>query len=331
MKIVEHLYLEKCKILCEKLSLIFIGFRKNQNNKRNDRNFVIMHCIKHGHIWSTTNIGNFIHRQKNPCPLCVKELKRETNRKPLETVIEEIGTACKRTNNTFVGWEYSYENNLSMVKIRCNKHGTEFSNVLSSFLIYDCTGCSDCQADKMRVSAEKNNQKHIDKFLEATNYPEGTTFERSPRKTPAGVMNYWFVNCGACKKTSECFIGTLKAGSRPPCGCPNVYSKRYLYLLDLGDYVKYGITKDPRIRVSTLENKNKIKIKILRIYDFGDETFKCQQTESLIKKRLKEMPIKRASKRVIPDGHTESHDIKYLPVLESLLGEIEMPPYSVGL
>lgn len=216
---------------------------------------------------------------------------------------------CKRKCNEigieFKGFAGEFKGVNTKCVLSCVKHG-EWVNYNINSLVNLGAGCGKCRY------IEEDLQ--IQGFYDAYNYPEGTTFSKSDRKSKQGASSYWRVVCGDCEQPYDSTVERIKRGS---LGCSCSYNNpKYSYLSGIYDNelliaVKFGVTKHPDNRNYMQNRKTCYNIKLLYSWSF-QKSDDCRSAERICKQELTCGIIPRTD---MPDGFTETtyiYNIDYI-------------------
>ena len=209
---------------------------------------VLIHCPEHGMFEQTPNS----HLNSSGCPVCADKSKAHTSELFTEKARKVHGDNYDYSK---VVYQHSHVN----VKIICQTHGA-FQQKPYNHLYGK--GCPDCADDSQRYTKElfieKANSVHGDRYdYSKVVYrnsqtkvkmicPEHGEFKQRPNKHLCGK------GCPGCAKS--CFDRT-KSG--------------FLYVLrsDCGQYMKIGITHNPKQRHTQLEKATPFSFKCIELIE----------------------------------------------------------------
>lgn len=258
-------------------------------------------CKLHGEFLQTPNK----HLLGSGCPLCAKDSCRGN-------IESFISRAVKMHGDKYDYRNAIYLNTKTKVKIICNKHSHEFEQ-LPHLHLSGNGGCPLCLKEFKRKQVLSNIEEFIMKAKKV--HPDNeydysnTIYVQAKYK----VEIY-------CKVCSEYFVQSATSHLNGS-GCPNHAKAGFnnikpgsLYLVvwnkDNLSFLKYGITNlDVNGRVSYQRRYTKYVPRILYEFKSSDGRF-IRELESEIKKLV---GTKFVTKNTMPDGYTETTQVKNLP------------------
>lgn len=111
-----------------------------------------------------------------------------------------------------------------------------------------------------------------------------------------------------CQKHGD-FITNFDRLYHKGCGCPECAGKNqkfsYIHLIEGEQGFKFGISKDPKYRISKMNSMNRAKAKNIGVWEFSSAE-KCKKAEKECKKRVVTGFI---SKEYMKDGWTETASV----------------------
>ena len=232
-------------------NLDIIGW--SDESKFGARCMALARCLTCSFEWES--IADNLYRGKG-CPCCAK-IKRPKSRLTPET--KRIDQVNSIGGIEFLGWVDGYKNNHSIVSVKCSIDGTVWSASLSSILSgAGCTCCSIKSRSKKRrlSSAECNDRLESIPNIEFLRWEDGCyENSRSKVRVMCSIHKIEWVSkfsdivyrrhgCASCAKTG---YDPSKTG--------------YLYALrsECGQYVKVGISNNPRERHKQLKRDTPFK------------------------------------------------------------------------
>lgn len=207
---------------------------------------------------------------------------------------------------SFKSWAEPFTGVNTRCVFECSEHGIWDTTLLSS-VFYRGAGCKICSYDNTRKANSKSDSEWINQFKASGFYKEGTKFQRIANSSVKGkkVAN-WEVTCPDCHISWLSLPGNLVRGNIG-CNCSN-FRQDYAYILAVADSnktplgLKFGITFNPKNRLSQLIGKNSVDIQVLDFWKFPN-TQLCRKAESICKTELTTHVI---CKVLMPDGWTET-------------------------
>lgn len=142
-------------------------------------------------------------------------------------------------------------------------------------------------------------------FIEKGGFPEGTIFKRSEKINKNGDKIYWEVYCPICSKSGISTATRLLRG-RYCCDC-GVRNQRYAYINLLYDgglciAIKFGITNNPKTRLSQHKKATSYKVENYGVWEFPNKS-SCLKAETECRN---ELDCNILSKNELPLGYTET-------------------------
>lgn len=228
----------------------------------------------------------------------------------------QILPMCSNTGIRFIGWVDNYSGNKSRIILGCNNDNhLNWESSVNNFVSGRGYGCPDCgiqkRADMARHDATKIASEG--KVIHGEKY-DYTYFTYVCSRTPSSIL------CNRCKNP---FNQSYDNHINKKKGCPSCaetgYSRDkagYFYIQSLDDtYIKFGITNisaDSRLRKQSSVSIYHHEVIYEWFYDNGHTP---PDMETLVKKNFK---TKVCSKDNMPEGYTETCDIKDLPKILDL-------------
>lgn len=339
MKISKKTWIDRCVKKSEEKGLVFRGFSED-GLRISGKSKCILYCPKHDHEWDTTNITNHIYRDNSSCSFCAIERRSDAFTKPEEPYKVVVKSVCAQYNSSFLGWSEAYKGSNTKIKQRCLVHPEQvWEDTVARSLVSGkniTSGCPSCHKEQYELSIKENEAKHVEQFMATGSFPEGYTFKKSPRKTKAGVRNYWCCTCpicsydqyvqnGECSGVFESFTGTLKSGSLP-CRCSygtlGYYenrkdSKDFLYVLEFHNdderFLKIGRSFYPEYRIKALSKNYQISV-LKFLEDSHENVYTLEQKLHKLFRNFRYKPL-------IPFGGSVLECFEY-QILEDVLKEI---------
>lgn len=199
----------------------------------------------------------------------------------------------------------------------CQKHGEWSTTTFSSFT--KGTGCTGCQADFISALRIKPDNVMIDSFFKSGKYPEGTIFKRSERKNKRGHQAYWEIYCPICQTKAVAHYGSLQKGIIS-CNC-KLKDQVYCYLGVISDNgnpiaLKFGITRNFKVRQSSTIKKTKYEYKIVKVWQFMS-----REDTRLAEKTLKSMLVTGVINKTDMVGYTETTYLSNIEIIEKVYEE----------
>lgn len=217
--------------------------------------------------------------------------------------IAEVKERCSKFEIEFIG-EYIDARTKSTFKCVCgNIWNTKPSH------IFDGVGCPKCSklaaAEKLKSSKKKVNESLNEREIELIgDYINGKT--KTTFKCVCG--NIWMSTPGNILKGQGC----------PSCAEYGFKLNKpaWIYVIDFGEFIKYGITNNIKVRLGKLKQSNgKYFVVITKMYETGSMAFNMEQ-------RIKqELGGKFVTKDILPDGWTETLPKDNLEMLINLINE----------
>lgn len=271
-----------------------------------------LHCKKHNFQWSSTTIKDFLNG--TGCPICGREIVTNSRRLNDEDSIKLFRSIGYKEDVVFKRIKDIYGNDTVEWEVFCpscdkdifSKHGVSngvfrsTTAMISDRIICRCS-------KKHNLTKEENliKVKDIMKALNSTDVLLGYVGEYIGTTSTIERRCIWHGNYTT--KMSN-FFSSLN-------GCPQCSNQiqNFAYINGVFDKdrlvcLKFGITKQPSKRYKQQSINTNFSITPLSIYKFSS-IVNCKKAEKQVKL---ELPSRFLSKNDLPDGYTETCDIKYL-------------------
>ena len=198
----------------------------------------VIGCVKDGYEWSST-VSNLVNGGQG-CQKCAGN-----GRRTAEERTEQIN---KLENIEFISWVDGYKNAFSKVNVKCEIDGFVWSPTVND-LVHGGHGCPQCAGLRRWAAEERiehiNNIENIEFVSWVGSYKN--------QKSKANVR---------CKVDGFIWMASVNSIVHTGSGCPQCSNHGYdsskegfLYALrsECGQYVKIGISNDPKRRHKELE------------------------------------------------------------------------------
>ena len=208
----------------------------------------VARCVKDGFEWSST-VSNLIGLG-NGCPHCAGNRRWTSDER-----IEQINSL---ENIEFVSWVDGYKGNKSKANVRCAVDGFEWSAIVHH-LVNTGSGCPQCAGLRRWTSEERIEQINKLENIEFVSWVDGYKNFRSKANVKCEID---------CFEWSPAVHDIVNGGH----GCPscakggyNPSKEGFLYALrsECGQYVKVGISNDPKRRHNELEKRTPFKFNLV--------------------------------------------------------------------
>lgn len=242
---------------------------------KNSSSKIPLECVEHGK-WYSTSTGDFVTR-KGTCPLCRYDYKSNPKNKTFKKVqedelptIHKIEGILKDGDILFLGWKGSIYLGRSKTYciFSCPEHGEWDTTTVTKFLNAG-NRCPKCKIKLISKYTRKDDDYHIQDFINTGEFPEGTVFTR---KEINGILpDKWTVYCPICDRDFYSKGSNLKLG-KVPCECEKRKPDK-CYIILLYDYdvcvsVKFGISVDPLNRLSSVKGKTIYSVVLHSVWEF---------------------------------------------------------------
>lgn len=199
------------------------------------------------------------------------------------------------TDYKFLRWEGEFKGNSSKVTLYCPHHNGEMTIVLRAVL--NGSGCFSC------FGKRKRPQEETEKLLRAACKEQGYTFIDIP--VYRSNKSEFTFHCSE-HGTQKMLISNMLSHKQ---GCPECKGKNqsycYIHVVQDGDLpiaLKFGITKNPKLRLTQQRRKTSLILVQACVFKFPSVAL-CKNAEREIKNTL---PCGLLTKKEIPDGWTET-------------------------
>lgn len=218
------------------------------DGKYGSNNKCVVKCVIDGFSWAST-VNNLVDKLSG-CPHC-----SGNRRWTAEERIEQIN---KLENIIFVSWGGEYKNRHSMALVRCLVDNYEWSAEVNS-LVNGGYGCPHCSGKRIWTAEERIGQINNIENIEFVSWVDGYKNCYSKANLRCSVDGFLWIAS----------VDNLVNGGR---GCPSCAKSGYdqskigtLYALrsECGQYVKVGISNDPKRRHNELEKRTPFKFNIV--------------------------------------------------------------------
>lgn len=275
------------------------------SGKRKSNKFYILHCSVCSEDRELFGEGFFKSPKESlktalPCGCAISPRWSEGQYSILcKRLADKKGVVFHRLLPPFVGRN-------TKIGLECKKHGVFNNTNLSTFLNSNRgTGCHGCKADTITERNLKPDEDMIATFMSTGNYPIGTRFWRSVRKTKSGNVAYWKVYCPVCDSVSESTYRAFQKGCLS-CNCKK-HNQEYAYINIVDDCIgtcvlKFGIANNPLKRVEEQNSKSCHTVVNYGIWKFPTSAM-CKAAESFCKNNMVCGVISKSDMR---DGYTET-------------------------
>ena len=216
----------------------------------------VVRCIKDGYEWPARS-SNLINNGSG-CPHCSGHR--------IWTVDERIDQINSLENILFLSWVGLYKNQHSKANVKCTVDGFKWSAIVND-LVNGGHGCPRCAGVGRWASDERIEQINSLENIEFVSWVDGYKNNHSKANVKCTTDGF---------KWSATVNHLVNQGR----GCPycakygyQLDKKGYLYALrsECGQYVKVGISNDPKRRHNELEKRTPFKFNIVEQLD-GDGT-----------------------------------------------------------
>ena len=227
-----------------------------------------------------------------------------------------LSRVLESTKYTLVDAE-EYKQQTTKITLSCPTHGEWKTTYLS---VFQGRGCKQCSIEHTtQIVNKKSISEMSERFMVNGNFPEGTKFQRSDRRTSQGAKNYWKVYYPICDEWGEAATSDLHKGNRC-CDCCKDFRESYINLIsDNGVPValKFGITKNLKERLYRQNLKTSFEVTNIFRWSYSNKQ-DCTSSElvaknSVITPKLQNFEFK--------DGWTETCDLSWLETLIKIFSD----------
>lgn len=277
---------------------------------KNGHSKVCIICPEHGEF--TQKANDHIHGKKG-CLFCGRQTTVESRTMTSTDYLERV---TNRYGDLYTYEKLVYEGLDTPVTITCKKHG-DFTQIAKAFM--RTSGCPECGKESYVLTRRLSNEEFVNRCRDI--YGDTLNFDNTIYQ---GLVNNVEFVC------PEHGIVTAKAYSlvhdRSGCGkCTNSdrYAKDkigYFYINYIvskcsKDIIKFGVTKDLRLRIRSFNISNHLFVEDTLNLDVVEmDRFSCYELESIIKKNIGSYTGV-VDKNTLPDGYTETILVEHLPLL----------------
>ena len=207
----------------------------------------VVRCLIDGFEWSP--ISNNIVNKGVGCPRCAGNIRFTSEKRVIQI--------NKLNNIEFLSWVDDYKNQGSKAIVRCKIDSFVWEASVRD-IVNKGSGCPNCASNRRFTPEERVDQINKLENIEFVSWPDLYKNKKSKVKVRCKVD-------GFCWSTS---IDTIVSGS----GCPRCAKTGYdpsktgyLYAMrsECGQYVKVGISNDPKRRHKELERRTPFKFNLV--------------------------------------------------------------------